>query len=295
MQSIKARLSKQKIILSDGAWGTNLQRKGLKTGDCPEKLNFEHPEKVMEVAQDFIDAGSEMVKTNTFGGSRFKLEPYGLADQVHDVNKKGAAISKEAAGDEVIVMASIGPTGKMLITGEVTEDDLYEAFKAQAVALEGGGADVILVETMSDLEEARIAIKAAKENTKCEIACTMTFEKTVDNEYKSMMGIAPSQMFPVLKDAGADIIGANCGNGIEGMIDIVKEIRSHDGDIPVIIHANAGMPIYEDGKTVFPETPDEMAKQVASLVDAGANIIGGCCGTTPKHIKKMREAIDLVQ
>ncbi len=294
MQSIKEKLNKKKVLLSDGAWGTNLQRKGLKTGECPEKLNIEQPGIVKEVAQDFIDAGAELVKTNTFGGTRFKLEPYGLAGQLHEVNRKGAAISKEAAGDSTIVMASIGPTGKMLITGEVTEEDLYEAFKEQAIALEEGGADVILVETMSDLDEARIAVKAAKENTACEIACTMTFEKTVDNEYKSMMGVGPLQMFPVLPEAGADIIGANCGNGIEGMIDIVKEIRSHDGDIPVIIHANAGMPIYEDGKTVFPETPDEMARQVEKLIEAGANIIGGCCGTTPEHIKKMRAAIDLV-
>lgn len=291
MRRLSEVVNNQTTILSDGAWGTNLQNKGLEVGHCPESWNIDHPGLVEEVARDFIQAGSRLVKTNSFGGNRFKLEQYDLGDKTSRINRKSAEISRKAAGSEVLVLGSIGPTGKMLITGEVTEEDLYEAFKQQAVALAEAGADVILVETMSDLEEARIAVQAARDNTDREIACTMTFEKTVEGNYKTMMGIAPAQMFPVLTDAGASFIGSNCGNGIERMVEVVKEIRAVDKDIPVIVHANAGMPEYVQGKTIFPETPEEMASYVPQLVEAGANIIGGCCGTTPEHIRKIGEKL----
>lgn len=289
MKKLSENVSSHSPILSDGAWGTNLQRKGLEVGQCPESWNFDYPALVEEVAKDFIEAGSRLVKTNSFGGSRFKLESYGLADQAYEINRKAAEISRKAAGSDVYVLGSIGPTGKMLITGEVTESDLYEAFKEQAMALKEGGADVILVETMSDLDEARLAVAAARDNTDCEIACTMTFERTIEGNYKTMMGIGPEQMFPVLPDAGASFIGANCGNGMERMIEVVREIRAVNTEMPVVIHANAGMPVYEKGEAIFPESPDEMASYVPDLIEAGANIIGGCCGTIPEHIRKMGE------
>jgi 5-methyltetrahydrofolate--homocysteine methyltransferase len=291
MKKRSQMVTNQSTVLSDGAWGTNLQYKGLEAGECPEAWNLNHPELVEEVARDFINAGAQLVKTNSFGGNRIKLEQHDLGEKTSEINRLAAEISKKAAGDEVLVMASIGPTGKMLITGEVTEEDLYDIFKQQALALEQGGADLILVETMSDLEEARIAVQAAKDNTALEIACTMTFEKTVEGNYRTMMGIGPADMFPVIPDAGASFIGANCGNGIERMIDVVRVIRNVNTDLPVVIHANAGMPVYEEGKTIFPETPDEMASFVPDLVQAGANIIGGCCGTTPEHIKKIGEKL----
>jgi 5-methyltetrahydrofolate--homocysteine methyltransferase len=146
---------------------------------------------------------------------------------------------------------------------------------------------------MSDIDEARIAFK--QRMISCEVICTMTFEKTLTGEYRTMMGVSPSEMVPVMKEAGADIIGANCGNGIEGMIDIVREIRAVDRDIPVLVHANAGRPRFEDGKTVFPESPEEMASFVPSLIGAGANIIGGCCGTTPEHIRLICETLKMVR
>ncbi|MBS3769362.1 MAG: homocysteine S-methyltransferase family protein [Bacteroidales bacterium] len=291
MKKLSQLVSNKSTVLSDGAWGTNLQRKGLEIGECPEEWNINHPELVEEVARDFIEAGSRLVKTNSFGGSRFKLEQYGLGERTSEINRLAGELSRKAAGEDVIVMGSIGPTGKMLITGEVSEDDLYEAFKQQATALEEGGVDVILVETMSDLDEARLAVQAASDNTACEIACTMTFEKTVDGDYKTMMGIAPAQMFPVIPDAGATLIGSNCGNGIERMVEVVREIRAVNSEMPVVVHANAGMPVYEEGKTIFPETPDEMASYVPQLVEAGANVIGGCCGTTPEHVKKIGEKL----
>ncbi len=145
---------------------------------------------------------------------------------------------------------------------------------------------------MTDLDEARLAIQAAKENTKCEVFCTMTFDKTVQGEFRSMMGISPTDMVNTLIDAGAEMIGANCGNGIADMIGIVEEIRKANTEIPILVHANAGMPIYRDGETVFPETPDEMAELVPKIIAAGANVIGGCCGTTPEHISRVREIVD---
>jgi 5-methyltetrahydrofolate--homocysteine methyltransferase len=289
--SILQKIKEGKILISDGAWGTFLQAKGLKVGECPELWNIEHPEKVQEIAQSYIDAGADMILTNSFGGNSFKLAAYGLDEKAYELNKAAAEISRKAAGRDKFVLGSIGPTGKMIMMGEVTEEDLYEAFKEQSMALAKGGADAILIETMSDLQEAVAGIKAAKENTQCEIICTMTFEKTVDGAYKSMMGVSPSDVLQSLIDAGADIIGANCGNGTKGMIDITKEFRAINKDIPVLIHANAGLPIYEDSKTVFPESPEEMAALSLELVQAGANIIGGCCGTTPAHIAKIKKIV----
>ena len=293
MGKILEKLKTVKVLVSDGAWGTLLHARGLKFGECPEQWNLSHPGEVTDIASQYISAGADMIETNSFGGSRFKLSHYGLERQVTEINCHAAELSRNAAGTDKIVMGSVGPTGKILMTGEVTEEALYEAFKEQSMALADGGADAIIVETMSDLDEARIAVKAARENTSCEVICTMTFEKTVSGEYRTMMGVSPSEMVQAMKEAGADIIGANCGNGIEGMIVIVQEIRSADKQIPVLIHANAGIPEYVDGKTVFPESPEQMAAFIPALADAGANVIGGCCGTTPRHIRMISETLKM--
>lgn len=280
-----------KTLVSDGAWGTFLQQKGMKPGECPEEWNLTHPDEVFDIAKSYIDAGADMIETNSFGGTKYKVEKYGLGDKVFELNKAAAEISRRAAGDK-FVLGSVGPTGKILMMGDVTEEELYEAFKEQAKGLEAGGVDAIMIETMTDLDEARLAIQAAKENTNCEVFCTMTFEKTMQGEFRSMMGVSPTEMVNTLIDAGADLIGANCGNGIAVMIGIVEEIRKANKEIPILVHANAGMPIYKDGETVFPESPDEMAMLVPKIIAAGANIIGGCCGTTPGHISMVREMVD---
>lgn len=292
MKKICTALQTGKILISDGAWGTFLQIKGLKAGECPELWNLENPEAVIDIARSYIEAGANMIETNSFGGSSIKLAHYGLASKAFEINKTAAQLSRTAAGDRHYVLGSIGPSGKILMTGEVTEKQLYDSFSEQASALAQGGADAIVIETMSDIEEARQAVKAVKTNTDLELIATMTFEKTKSGEFRTMMGFSPTDMVQQLKEERIDIIGANCGNGFKDMIDIVKEIRSVDIETPVLIHANAGIPIYSDGKTIFPESPEEMASYVPQIIKAGVNIIGGCCGTTPEHISKLREIVD---
>lgn len=290
--SLSEAISKGKVLISDGAWGTFLHAKGLQPGECPESWNETHPDEVQSIAQSYIDAGANAVETNSFGGNRFKLEGYGLENEVYALNKKAAKLSRRAAGINNYVLGSIGPTGKMLMMGDVTEDELYHAFSEQAIALHDGGADALVIETMTDLEEAAIAIRAARENTPCEVICTMTFDLLQNGEYRTIMGISPTDMVAALKDAGAHILGANCSNGIDGMIKITEEIRKADPQIPILIHANAGLPVFDGEKTTFPETPAMMANSAPLLRKAGANIIGGCCGTTPEHIRSI--ALSLV-
>lgn len=288
---ISGEVKSGRVLVSDGAWGTFMQKLGLKPGECPELWNLERPEDIRFIAQSYIDAGADMVETNSFGANRIKLERFGLSDRAAEINREAARLSRAAAGGDKWVLGSMGPTGKMLIAEEVTEEELYEAYKEQAEALADGGADALCVETMSDIEEARTAVRAAKENTGLEVICTFAFERTVRGEYRTMMGVSPAEAARAMAAAGADIIGANCGNGIAEMIKIVDELHAARPDIPILVHANAGLPERVGGEDFFPDSPSYMAGMLGELVRAGANIVGGCCGATPEHIRAMREAV----
>lgn len=284
-------LSEKRILLADGAWGTQLHEKGLQPGECPEYWNAIHADKVGEIAASYLAAGSDIIETNSFGGNSLKLKPYGLDGQAAELNFKAAQISRLAAGKSVIVLGSMGPTGKILETGDITEEEVFLAYKEQAIALEQGGADALIIETMSSLQEAMLAARAARDNTRCDVVVSFTFNR-VDNDFHSMMGVTPVQMADALLPEGFAMLGSNCGNGIYDMLPLVTTLRLLSGQTPLMIQANAGQPVYSDGKTVFPETPPEMQAQVKQLLKQGVAVIGGCCGTTPAHIKAFRFTID---
>ena len=287
MGKILDKLATERVLVSDGAWGTFLHQKGLKADECPELWNMNRSNDVQEIANSYVEAGADIILTNSFGASPIKLEGYGLEAQTQVLNRRAAEISKQAAADRAMVMGSIGPTGKMVMMGEVSPQEVFRGFIEQTMGLADGGADGIVIETMTDPEEARIAIEAVKKASELDVACTFTFSKNQDGVYRTMMGTDLEAYLEMAKLAGADIIGANCGNGTAGMVEIVRVIRTLDPDIPVLVHANAGLPIYHDGKTVFPESANDMASQIEELVAAGANIVGGCCGTTPEHIRQI--------
>ncbi|HLA83457.1 MAG TPA: homocysteine S-methyltransferase family protein, partial [Thermoguttaceae bacterium] len=219
-------------LLTDGAWGTQLQQRGLAMGECPDAWNLTHPEKVQEVAAAYVAAGSDIILTNTFGANRVRLAEFGLTDNVVEINRQGAAISKRAAGTSAKVFASIGPSGKLLLMGDVTEDELTEAFAVQAAALRDGGADALVIETMTDLAEAKLALAAAQ-TTGLPVVLCLVF----DMGGHTMMGVSPAQAARELTDLGADVIGANCGNGIEQYVGICEQLHAATHR-PIWIKAN---------------------------------------------------------
>ena len=291
MTAMLERLAAGEILISDGAWGTFLQAKGLRPGECPESWNVTHPDDVRGVAAAYVAVGCDIVETDSFGGAWYKLREFGLADRVAEYNQAAARLSREAIGDRGYVAASVGPTGQIVEDegGNVTEADLYRAFAEQVIALARGGADAFCIETMSSVTEAVQAIRAAKENTALPVICTFTFAPGARG-FRTMMGADPVTACAAAIAAGADVVGANCGNGIANMIEITRQIRTALPNTPILINANAGMPVLEGDKTVFKETPEDMAARVPELIAAGANVIGGCCGTTPDHIAAMAKA-----
>lgn len=289
------KLAEKKILVSDGAWGTELQARGLGPDDCPEEWNVSHPQQVQGIAEAYISAGSDIVLTNTFGGSKIKLEKKHLSDRVGEFNAAGARNSLQAAsGTGSIVAGSVGPTGEFVQPlGLMSEDEMQAVFAEQIKAILDAGVKVICIETMMAVEEASCAIRAVKSlDPSVDVMATMTFDET-PNGFRTMMGTDPASAVDALSQAGADVLGSNCGNGIEAMVKIAAEFRRHT-DKPILIHANAGVPELIEGKTVFRQSPQEMASYVESVIAAGANIVGGCCGTGPEHIRAVRAVVELV-
>ena len=278
------------VLISDGATGTYLQTHGLEPGGCPEEFNASHPDVVRQMAKSYFDAGSDMVLTNSFGANKFMLKKYGHGDRVTELNRLAAQHARSAAPPGGLVAGSVGPSGEFLEPlGEVTEAEMLDAFTEQVTALADGGADAIIIETMTALEEATLAIRAVKESTGLPVIATMTFDKG-PRGFFTMMGVQPERAAVELQEAGADVTGANCGNGIDNMVEIARLMRAAT-DGYMLVHSNAGIPAIRKGQIVYSETPDYMAERFKVLADLGINILGGCCGTTPSHISALSQIV----
>jgi 5-methyltetrahydrofolate--homocysteine methyltransferase len=286
------RLEEGETLCGDGAWGTELMTRGLAPGDSPEGLNLERPEVLVEVARLYLDAGADLVTTNTFGGSSLGLAAHGLDERTEEINRAAVEALNPVVAGRAYISASVGPTGRVLEPyGDTSPKVVSEAFERQIGALIEAGADLICVETMIDLREAELAVRAARSHaSEIPVIATMTFDST-PNGFFTAMGVTVEQACTELVAAGADVVGSNCGNGIDTMVDIAREFADRSS-VPVIVQSNAGLPEHVDGALVYRESPEYMAERVGRLMDLGVAIIGGCCGTTPDHIRAIRAAID---
>ncbi|MFZ0961443.1 MAG: homocysteine S-methyltransferase family protein [Terriglobia bacterium] len=288
MHTLIQELVSQGPILTDGAWGTEFQARGLEAGECPDSWNLTHPERVEEVARAYVEAGSQVILTNTFRANRLALERHGLAEQLVEINRRGVEISRRAAAGRARVFASMGPSGKLLMMGEVSEVELLAAYTEQAQALAAGGADALIFETMSDLAEAKVGVQAARA-TGLPVIVSMAFDSG-KNFDRTMMGVTPEAAAAELTSAGADVIGANCGQGIESYAALC--LRLHKSTpLPIWIKPNAGMPELVDGGTHYQTVPEAFVRHAPGLLAAGANFLGGCCGTSPEFIRALSKVL----
>jgi len=291
-KQIKEQLNKRPLLL-DGAMGTMLQAYGLKSGECSEGWNISHPQVVQKIYQEYIKAGADVILTNTFGANRIKLSSFNKQNDITEINKSAVKIAKEAIKSakeserKVLLAASVGPTGKILEPyGSLSLKEVYENYKEQVVILEEIGIDLIILETFYDLEEIKAALKATKENTNLMVIASMTFDKNL----KTIYGVDPERAVIVLENEGADGVGANCGTGPEVLYEVLK-IMKKASKTYLMVEPNAGTPELVKGKVVYPASPKIMADYAEKFVKLGLNLIGGCCGTTPLHIKAMSAKI----
>lgn len=291
MRGLLERLAAGERLVGDGAMGTLLLTHGLAPGEPPEAITLSRPALLEEIAGLYLDAGADLLETNTFGGSPLKLALHGLERETEAVNRAAVAATRRAAGERAYVAGACGPTGRLLEPyGDTSPDEAYDGFRRQMAALIAAGVDCVCVETMTDLAEARLAIQAAKDvDARIPVLATMTFDPT-PRGYFTIMGVSVADAAAGLAAAGADVIGSNCGNGIEHMVAIAREFRRHTTR-PLLIQPNAGLPRMVGGATVYDETPEFMAEQARGLIDTGVSIIGGCCGTTPAHIAALRRLV----
>lgn len=287
---------KDRPLLGDGAMGTQLMIAGLEQGNCGEAWNLTHPDRVLAIQRRYAEAGSDCILTNTFGGSRIMLNRHGEADRVTDVNAAAVAITREAfGGRDGYVIGDIGPFGGLMEPyGDFTDAQVRDAFAEQAKALVDAGADAIIIETQTSLEELGLAITAAKDAGAPCVIGSMAYDVTLDGStFRTMMGVDPEQAAEFMQAQGADIVALNCGTRMDmaRAREAVERYR-HATDLPVMAQPNAGQPKLVNMKVVYDETPEEMVTGVAPLIAAGASIIGACCGSTPDHIRAFRRAID---
>ncbi|MBM4160467.1 MAG: methionine synthase [Ignavibacteria bacterium] len=284
MNALLEKLLQQRPVVTDGAWGTQIQWRGLEPGGSPDSWNLTHPSEVEQVARSYVEAGSRVILTNTFGASRTMLQGHGLEHMAREINRAGAAISRRAAGEKAFVFGSIGPSGRLLVMEEISEGELSDVFAEQAESLAEGGAQAILVETMSDLAEAKLAVAAAKK-TGLVVIASMVYDSGKEYD-RTMMGTTPEQAAQELAEAGADAIGANCGMGIE-YFSVVSECLRAATSLPLWIKPNAGLPEVVGGKVQYKTTPEQFAEHALAIRRIGADFIGGCCGTSPEFIRAL--------
>ena len=292
MKSFTERLTSGQILLADGAMGTMLLQRELEPGHPPESVTLSNPGALEEIAQLYFNAGADVIETNTFGASPARLSTYGLDEKTEELNEAAVRAVRNVVGDRAYVAGSCGPSGKLLQPyGDATHEELYEGFRRQTDSLVSAGVDCVFVETMTDLHEARLAVRAVKDSSShTPVVATMTFDPTPRGFY-TIMGVDVETAATELAEAGADAVGSNCGNGIENMVAIARVFKD-SCDIPLIIQSNAGMPQIVAGEVVYGETPEFMAEEAKGLVSLGASVIGGCCGTTPEHIAALRVVVD---
>jgi 5-methyltetrahydrofolate--homocysteine methyltransferase len=289
------RLGGGGVFLADGAMGTMLQTAGLKPGACGELWNMERPEVVLGIHAAYVTAGSCVLLTNTFGGNRFRLALHSAESRVREINGAGAALARKAAGEEGFVLGDIGPFGGILAPeGDADPDAVHAAFLEQAEALVQAGVDGLIVETQVSIDEMRLALHAAREAGARLVMASFAFDRTRPGAYRTMMGVSPGDAAAAMEDAGADVFGCNCGKDI-GVAEAAAIARAYRGltSKPILIKPNAGQPVKTGDGFAYTEPPEKMAPSAPALIEAGARIIGGCCGTTPRHIELFRVALGL--
>jgi len=289
-------LIKEEYIVLDGGMGTLLQEEGLCPDEVPEEWNITHPRVIEGIHYQYLEAGAQIIETNTFGGSRLKLRTKDKENLVEEVNRDGAMAARRAVErwtnergeEEVYIACSIGPTGKIL-KFEISVDEAEEAFTEQGNILAKNGVDLFMVETMMDVTEACTAVKALKKSTDLPVFASLVFNRTGKGEFKTLFGNGIKDSVMHLMEAGADALGANCGL-IEDYIEVIKIMRQHTR-LPLILYPNAGVPRLKEGRTYFEQKPEHMISYLNASIEAGATIIGGCCGTTPNYISLLAEKI----
>ena len=291
LDAFKQRLASGEVLLGDGAWGTQMQALGLDYDACPEEWNVTQPDKVKEIARSYLQAGAAFCLTNTFGANKYRLTNYGFADRVREFNAAGMGLSRQVADDfGALAFGNVGPTGEFVEPeGMLKQREMYDAFHEQMAALKDAGADAISIETMYALDEVLLAVKAARDLGMFCLA-SLTYDSTPQG-FSTMQGTTVEEATRALDAAGADVVGTNCGNGIAQLAAIVRLMRPLTQK-PILARPNAGLPEKAGTQFVYRETPELMAASVRDLHAAGVSIIGGCCGTTPEHIRALREAID---